>query len=135
MPKCPFCDYEGEKNSIIGHATSKTDEAHKGVGGQQVKAMLEANETVNSPAPPTEAEQAPPDNSGQADEPSVQEATEDPAAGGPPDDRDPEDDLHCPDCGPRGELVDYRGTNKDPEAGFPTPDDFYCVECGQGWNE
>jgi hypothetical protein len=41
MFECPYCDYENpEPGPVVAHATSKVDEAHKGVGGSKVAVAL-----------------------------------------------------------------------------------------------
>lgn len=94
----------------------------------------------------TDGEATEPPESGNDDgnETSVTEtAPENPSKGGPDPDPDasdgpapvpPEVEEGCPDCG--GELADMRDTETITRDGvmYDTPDDFYCNDCGTGWN-
>lgn len=45
MPECPIdeCDYRADKRgSVVAHMSSKTDEAHSGIGFQKAEAMMDA---------------------------------------------------------------------------------------------
>lgn len=149
MVECPLCeaeppaDHPNPEGWVIAHATSKTDEDHKGVGGQKMKEMLSAQETVNGPTEEPEGESEPTETDTEPDTPEASKAEgEDPTAQTPPhearetgSDGDSDTPSECPRCG--SELVDVRDTDHlRHESGrdVPIPDrwDYVCSDWCEG---
>jgi hypothetical protein len=138
--ECPAdgCDYTGVPQSVAGHAQGSkgnhrgmkyTDiiERFSGDGDNDEQAEPEPQSTPEPSEPDTEQSTAGSGVNPVHETPDVESDSQAGSTG-------TQDTVTtCPDCD--GELIDYRSHDTDPEGGFRTPDDYYCSECGQGWNE
>jgi len=133
--QCPHCDryYRDQGNSFQMHKAAcdgddGTEERTESTEPKRTEPTTteSTEQSTNDPAvsSPEQATQNPVHDSPEPPGGSSTKPT--------PTDKGTEEYETCPDCG--GDLIDYRNHSEEPDAGFATPDDYYCRDCGQGWN-
>lgn len=147
LVECPYCDYgPAPEDSVVGHMTSAKAGRHDGIGGPSARRILNGETPGGDESPAESADSA--DSSGEyADSADSHDPdmAEDPTLSEPdtgstePGGRDrgtaPDDPGPCPACD--GELIDARGEETLRTADgriVYAPDQFYCSNCGQGYN-
>lgn len=122
------------EDSACGHYSGTGDDAHKG-GYKRAKELLEqrdSGETTSEESPEETTEAT--ESKATGENPAFDGPEPDPSGGAGAGDVPPEVNEGCPECG--GELADFRGTDDYQRGGtwYRTPADFYCGDCGQGFD-
>lgn len=134
--ECPAdgCDYEGVRESVLGHYSGKPDERHDG-GYHDAKQQLADSQETQTPDPDDASEPNPADGDENGNEPHRTTPNSDPVLGDdPPDVSTPT--STCPDCGSHDHFDPkqiLRGDYQldDDEQTLLREHDHVCADCGE----